>query len=319
MSKIPIGKKEKVNDIRTLWSKETEFSDWLVKEEGIALIAQDIGIEIEDPVRESKPGNFSCDIVAKMLGEENHVVVIENQFNKTDHDHLGKFLTYASVHKAMTGIWIAESVADDHRQVIDWLNENTPPTVNLYLAELKAFRIGDSPAAPQLNILCQPNNTQKFLRTDQSPAEIKLHLWRQTFWEEIHAHMYAHNPPFTLQKAGKDHWSSIALGRTGFLLDMLLTPKNKSVAISLIVQPEGWKDIAFEQLEIDKVAIEQEIGCPLQWFPLDGKKSSKIMIEAKIDPTIEGNRQSICEWFNETTPKMYHVFKSRIAALKSPD
>jgi hypothetical protein len=52
----------------------------------------------------------------------------------------------------MTGIWIAEEASDDHRQVIDWLNENTPDTLSLYLVELKAYTIQGSAPAPQLSV-----------------------------------------------------------------------------------------------------------------------------------------------------------------------
>lgn len=82
-------------------------------------------MEVEEPQRECRPGDFSCDIVGHLVGDENHRLVIENQFGKTNHDHLGKLLTYAAQHTAMTGIWLSEYVADDHREVIDWLNNFT--------------------------------------------------------------------------------------------------------------------------------------------------------------------------------------------------
>lgn len=313
--KLEIGRRERVVDIRAIWKKETEFSNWLVTEDGLALIAQDIGIEVEEARREVRPGDYPCDIVGNLLGDENHIVVIENQFGKTNHDHLGKFLTYASVHKAMTGIWIAEQASDDHRQVIDWLNENTPTTVNLFLAELKAFRIGSSPAAPQLDVVCRPNLTQKLVRTEHTDAERERYAWRQAFWEEIHTAIAAQKPPFRLQKAGKDHWSSIAIGRSDFHLNMLLTPKNQSIGVELYFQPEGWKDDAYQQLVKDRTAVEQELGAELQWMPLPGKKSARILLEGKIDPQPASNRKAICDWFADSVPRMYQVFKDRVAAL----
>jgi hypothetical protein len=142
-----IGKRQSVN-VKDIWKREIDFSNWLVTQEGLELIEQDLEVVMENPRRESRPGDYSCDIVGHALGNEEHVIAIENQWGKTDHDHLGKLLTYAAVHQAMTGIWIAEHASDDHRQVIDWLNQNTPPTVSLYLAEIKAYHIGDSAAGP---------------------------------------------------------------------------------------------------------------------------------------------------------------------------
>lgn len=137
-TKLLVSKRSQVKSLRTLWQQETHFSDWLATQDGVDLLAQDLEIEIENPRREGKGANFSCDIVANIVGDESHVVVIENQFGRTNHDHLAKLLTYAAVHKAVVGIWIAEEAADDHRQVIDWLNENTPNTVSLYLAEAQS-------------------------------------------------------------------------------------------------------------------------------------------------------------------------------------
>jgi len=96
MTKMMIGKRTPVDNIRTLWPKEPEFSDWLITPEGLELIAQDLEIQIENPIREAKVNNFSCDIVANLVGEEKHVVAIENQFGRTNHDHLAKLITYVA-------------------------------------------------------------------------------------------------------------------------------------------------------------------------------------------------------------------------------
>lgn len=112
---MKIGKKERVADVRQVWKKETDFSDWLATPDGTALLAEELEIEVDNLTRESKPGDYPCDVVGNVLGDENHVVVIENQYGKTNHDHLGKLLTYAAVHKATTGIWISETISDDHR------------------------------------------------------------------------------------------------------------------------------------------------------------------------------------------------------------
>ena len=246
-----------------------------------------------------------------------HIVVIENQFGRTNHDHLAKLLTYAAVQKAMTGIWIAEEIADDHRQVIDWLNENTPDTISFFLAELKAYTISGSTAAPQLDVVCRPNVMMKRKISGFSESDQKRQAWRQAFWEDIHKHMKTVKLPFKLQKPSGDHWSSISIGRSGFVVSMLLTPKNQSIVVEVLIQPE-WKDAAFKQLKNQSNAIHKEIGTELEWRPMPEKKSARIIMEEKIDPGKESNRKAVCDWFTEWAPKIYLAFKERIRELVDP-
>jgi hypothetical protein len=84
-TKMTIGKRTPLDNLKAMWAKESEFSDWLASAEGLELLAQDLEIQIENPVREAKGTNFSCDIVANIVGEEKHRVVIENQFGRTNH------------------------------------------------------------------------------------------------------------------------------------------------------------------------------------------------------------------------------------------
>lgn len=313
-----IGKRERVEDVRSVWRREPDFSDWLVTEDGASLLAEELGLEIENLHRESRPGDFPCDISGNLLGDENHIVVIENQYGKTNHDHLGKLLTYAAVHKAMTGIWISESISDDHRQVIDWLNENTPTTVNLYLVGLKLYRIGNSPVAPQLDVVCRPNIAVKETKSGLSLADQERHSWRREMWEEIHAAILHAKPKFRLQKPRGDHWSSISIGRAGFHLNMLLTPRYGSIGIDLNISVP-WKAEAFEALMSQKHDIESELGASLQWLPMMGKKSARILLDTTINPRKKECLAEVSSWFIEYSGRMYDVFKPRVAQLIEPE
>jgi len=319
MTKIHIAKRSAVTNIRTVWPKEPEFSDWLITQAGIDLIAEDLDVEVENPRREAKGSNFSCDVLATLVGDEKHIVVIENQFGTTNHEHLGKLLTYAATHKAMTGIWIAEAAADDHRQAIDWLNENTPDSVTLYLAELKAFTTGSNEAIPYLDLVCRPNATMKRANTGLSEADVKRREWRVAFWEDIHHQLKQGKVPFRLQRPGPAAWSTIALGRSGFHLNMLLTPKNQNIATELVIQPREWKDDAFDQLQAQSKEIEGELGVSMKWRAMPNNSSSRILLEKQLDPSIDGNRKQVCNWFAEWTPKVFQAFHSRVKKLEAPE
>lgn len=312
-----IGKRQRV-DVKNIWKRETEFSNWLTSSDGLELIEQDLGIRIADPRREARMGDFPCDIVGHLAQDEDHIVVVENQYGKTNHDHLGKLLTYAAVHKAMTGIWIAEQASDDHRQVIDWLNQNTPPTVSLFLAEVKAYQIGDSAAAPQLDVVCQPNMTVKLTHADQSDAEKARHTWRIQFWEEIQAEIRKRRPPFNLQKPSASHWSSISIGRSGVNINMLLTPGKQTIGLDLYIDLPDWTSTAYQSLLAQKESIEADLGAPLAWLELPDKRSSRILLEAKIDPKDHANRAIVIEWFATNTVKMYWAFRDKVLALRPP-
>jgi hypothetical protein len=107
---------------------------------------------IEVPV-----GNFFIDILARDI--EGRVVVIENQFGQTDHTHLGQILTYiAGQDGHATVVWIAETIREEHRAAIDWLNGSTFEGFDFFAVKVEALRIGESPPAPWFNVVAKPNN-----------------------------------------------------------------------------------------------------------------------------------------------------------------
>ena len=69
----------------------------------------------------------------------NSLVIIENQLEKTNHDHLGKTITYASGLDAEVIIWIAKEFKEEHRKAIDYLNEKASPELRCFAVEIQLF------------------------------------------------------------------------------------------------------------------------------------------------------------------------------------
>ncbi len=86
-----LGRLEEVN-IRELWPHEQyDFSNWLAKEENIELLNETVGLTLTDIDKEVYVGTYRCDLVA--VDETTGIkVIIENQLDATNHDHLGKSL-----------------------------------------------------------------------------------------------------------------------------------------------------------------------------------------------------------------------------------
>lgn len=90
-----------------------------------------MGITIELEERESSVGAFSLDILARDQ-DSGEAVVIENQIEQSDHEHLGKLITYASGKDAKYIVWIVKDAREEHRAAIEWLNKISDDTIGFF-------------------------------------------------------------------------------------------------------------------------------------------------------------------------------------------
>jgi len=176
-----LGKFQKI-ELRDYWESEpADFTPWLATEENIEELGNAIGIDdIEVEGTEVFIGNFKADILGR--DSNNNKIIIENQLEKSNHDHLGKIITYASGVDASIIIWICNGITDDHRRAIDWLNEHTDENINFFAIEIELWKIDDSIPAPRFNVICRPNEWAKTTKvaTTSTPRE----AWTREIWEE---------------------------------------------------------------------------------------------------------------------------------------
>lgn len=177
-SKLVLAKMERVA-LRDIWPDEArDFTPWLAGNEGIALVGNVTGLNLEVVDTEVSVGRFSADILAKSKTDEDHKVIIENQLGKTDHDHLGKVITYAAGLGAKTLIWVSDEFCDEHREALDWLNGNSGEQLAFWGLEIRAFRIDGSRPAPQFAVISGPNAATKAVRekfqSAGTPSEVEL-------------------------------------------------------------------------------------------------------------------------------------------------
>ena len=166
-----LGKIKKV-ELREGWKHEAnDFTRWMSQEENLALLGDEVGFDIKLIQTEAKVGSFNVDILAE---EENtgNKIVIENQLEVSDHDHLGKVITYASGYNAKIVIWVVKDVREEHRNAIDWLNENTNEEIGFYLLKIELWQIEDSLPAPKFEIICKPNDWAKTIKSTSESTEL---------------------------------------------------------------------------------------------------------------------------------------------------
>ncbi len=305
-----IGKLTEV-DVRELWKHEQfDFSNWLVKEENLGYLNDIIGLTLTDVDKEVYVGPYRCDIVAK--DETSGIsVIVENQLEGTDHDHLGKIITYASGLNAKVIIWIVKEAKEEHRAAIEWLNNNTNNEVNFFLIEIHAYKIGDSDAAPKFEVVEKPNDFVKrsMIKTDDREFN-KSQGERLAFWEQFNQAVIDRGKPFNLRKATTDHWYDVAMGTSDAHIAIDLVNKDGHIVVECYISDNKH---LFDMFADHKEEIETELGLKLIWDRLDGKKASRI--KYKIQGLNFDDHSNYNELMNQTIDaavKMRDVFKKYI-------
>ena len=268
-----IGKLIEV-DVRELWRHEQyDFSEWLAKADNIEYLNDIIGLTLSEINKEVYVGPYRCDIVAKDE-TSGDIVIIENQLEGTNHDHLGKIITYAAGLNAKYILWIVKEAKEEHRAAIEWLNSNTNSSINFFLIEIHAYKIGSSDPAPKFEVVEKPNDFVKRSKSASDDGELKKsESERLFFWEQFNQEVVKRGKPFNLRKATTDHWYDIAMG-CGFA-HTAITLVNKEGQIVIEIHISDNKD-AFDSLYSQKDEIEGRLGYKLIWDRLDGKKASRI-------------------------------------------
>lgn len=269
-----IGKLKEI-DVRNLWQHEQyDFSKWLAKENNLEYLNDILGLTVTDINTEEYVGPFRCDIVAKDE-TTNDVIIIENQLEPTNHEHLGKTITYAAGLNAKYIVWIAKKAKEEHRAAIEWLNNNSSQNINFFLIEIHAYQIGESEPAPLFKVIEQPND---FIKTDKKSSKNnelnKTQSERLIFWDQFNQAVTEHDKPFNIRKATTDHWYDVALGTSSAHIAITLVNKENKIGIEIHISDD--KDL-FDKLYNNKEAIESEFGAELKWSRLDKRKASRII------------------------------------------
>src|SRR3990172_8773103 len=143
-------------DPRSMWRDEgADFTPWLAQPENIQRLGQAIGLELEAEHTEMAVGPFAADILARDSATGDYVI-IENQLARTNHDHLGKAITYAAALGASTIVWVAPAFTDEHRKALDWLNDNSVDTLSFFGIQVELWAIDESNPAVRFNVVSRP-------------------------------------------------------------------------------------------------------------------------------------------------------------------
>ena len=268
-----IGKLKEI-DVRKLWRHEQyDFSAWLANEANLDYLNDILGLTLTDINTEVYVGPYRCDIVAKDE-TTNDVIIIENQLEPTNHDHLGKIITYAAGLNAKYIVWVVKEAREEHRAAIEWLNNNSSQSINFFLVEIHAYQIGESEPAPMFKVVEKPNDFIKRDKSSSKDGELnKRESERLVFWEQFNQAVADHGKPFNVRRPTTDHWYDVSIGSSESHIAITLVNRKNRVGVELYI--DNNKD-TFDNLYEDKESIEAEFGAELDWQRLDDRKASRI-------------------------------------------
>lgn len=310
---IDLGQVRKFQ-VRELWKhEEQDFTPWLAKDENITRLAEALGIELQVEGIEIPVGPYTADILAKDASGK--YIVIENQFGKTDHDHLGKMLTYAASLGAAAIVWVAERFTDEHRKAIEWLNDHTTDELGLYAVELELWRIDESRPALRFNVLSQPTEISRQASAVKAAGPIseaqKLQL---DFWTMFRDRLLAKEVVSSAQTPRPQYWFDVALGRTSFVLSSFVNTYDGRIGVR-VYMADGVSDVALPQLEADRSAIEEEIGEKLQWNPNPDRRDKTIALTRDVDLNDRSKWPEYCDWLVDRVARFRKSFAPRVKKL----
>lgn len=252
--------------LRELWPNEArDFTPWLA--DNLDLLGEYIGMDLTLVEQEADAGDFAVDIVAET--EKGNTVIIENQLERTDHDHLGKLITYLSNLDAKVAIWITADPRPEHEKAVQWLNELAPADTAFYLVKVEAYRIGDSPPAPLFTVVAGPSRESREIGARKKELA-ERHLLRLEFWRQLLERAHMHRKPTI------GDWISTGAGKSGLTFTYVILKDRARIELYIDTGDEAENKRIFEALYAHKEAIEAKFGEPLDWQRLEGRRASRI-------------------------------------------
>ena len=301
--KKDLAKLQKI-DLRDVWGIEPDFTNWLAQKENLDLLGEEIGVDIKLTKIEANVGNFKVDILAE---EESsgRKIIIENQLEDTNHDHLGKIITYASGYNAEIIIWVVRDVREEHQRAVEWLNEHTDEKTGYFLIKVELWQIEGSKPAPKFDVLVSPNEWAKAIKASPAGGELSdTKLQQLDFWTKFKGFVRAKDTRIRLQTPRPQHWYDVSMGSSEAHVALTINSRENLLGCEIYISRN--KEL-FNFLQERKEEIEKEIGEQAEW--VNAAVASRIKIKKEIpDLFSQSEAENYFTWLYEKTTLFQKVF-----------
>lgn len=267
--------------LRQLWPNEAaDFTPWLA--DNIDLLGHALDMTLEEPEIEASVGGFSADLVA--VNDQGETVIVENFLNPSDHRHLGQLITYAAGLGAAYAVLVAESFRDEHRSALGWLNDISRDGFGFFGVEVAAWRIADSPPAPQLNVVVEPDNWRRAVRA----ADSGLKATYAQFWAGFLPRLHDVEPRWRgTKKPQRENWMQFKSATPRVKYIARIRPSVLTAQVYIDTGDETTTTELYNWLHEQRHDIEAVFGAELSWNRLDGRRASVINTDYPNEVSVE--------------------------------
>lgn len=307
---VSLGKLVEIKDLRTVWPHEAlDFTPWLSQDDNIALLADAVGLDITVDETESAVGDFNVDIYASETGTDRKII-IENQLEDTNHDHLGKLITYASGKSADVIIWVVKHAREEHRAAVEWLNNHTDEKIGFFLCEIKLYQIGNSQPAVKFEVIEKPNDWAKEVKKNETGNSTQQQ--RYDYWVAFQDYafqnvQFAKN--FNRRKPSLDSWMNFSIGSSACHIAVSQIKKRNELYVELYISED--KELFYSLLQ-QKDSIEADAGLTFEWRELPERKASRIVLSKNVSFEDKDQWTAQFDWLIDVMLKMKQAFKKHL-------
>jgi hypothetical protein len=302
--------------LRQVWMDEASvFTPWLAANPDY--LSEALGMELELVGTEVAVGPFSAEIVL-VDANSGQRVVVENFLEATDHDHLGKLITYAAGLEGSYAVLVARSFRPEHRSALKWLNSVSTSDAGFFGIEVHAVRIGESAPAVRLDVVVKPDDWQRQVR-ETSAGQLSDSQARYIEWwsDFLPALQEAHPGWTSASKPQAINWINLPTGRAGIRYGVSFSWPTGATGYRLRVElymDDG--SIHWPYFIDRKEEVESALGSELSWEPLEASKASRVAVYLEsVDPDDRSAWPSYRAWAIEQLGRFRSIFQPIVMSM----
>lgn len=311
-----LGKIEEVALREVFEGESSDFTPWL--EENIESLSRVIGIQVDEVEKESDVGSFSVDLIGREVNSEG-IIVIENQLEKTDHDHLGKLLTYAAGKDAKYIVWVTKKLREEHRKTIEWLNENSGEDLSFFGIEVRAIKIGGSCPALEFDVVAEPNTWVREIRQSNERLSERKKAYLSFFIHLVSTYKES-KPAWSVLTPRPRAWLAFGAGKTGFRFIWAFKGGNRLSVELYIDTGDGEENkMYFNEVKEKEEKISNRIN-DLSWEELPDSRASRIatyyQMPCSAQELDKEQQDEAIKWAIEKMVLFKQVFREIVESLE---